>query len=72
MTPLQDPTPLTTTRNRARMSTPDRSTENWVWAVAATGATAVSGSVATDTRSAWYRRIDKPSWQPPGVVFPVV
>ncbi|MGD7707676.1 TspO/MBR family protein [Microlunatus sp. Y2014] len=35
-------------------------------------ATAVSGSVATDPDSDWYRDLDKPDWQPPGVAFPVV
>ena len=27
------------------------------------------GGLATDTESAWYRELDLPSWQPPGVVF---
>lgn len=35
-------------------------------------ACAVAGSVLTDTRSRWYRRLDKPSWQPPPAAFPVV
>ena len=35
-------------------------------AVALTGAV---GGAATDVRSPWYRRLDKPSWQPPGAVF---
>lgn len=35
-------------------------------------ATAVAGSVATrETRSAWYAALDKPSFQPPAVVFPI-
>jgi tryptophan-rich sensory protein len=39
---------------------------------AAVGATAVAGSVASsDVRSAWYARLDKPAYQPPGPVFPV-
>lgn len=37
-----------------------------------TAATAVAGSIATDSDSAWYRRIRKPDWQPPSEVFPVV
>jgi len=36
---------------------------------AAVGATAVTGSVAVDPRSDWYRRLDKPAWQPPGSAF---
>lgn len=35
-------------------------------------ATAVAGSIATDPDSAWYKKLDKPSWQPPGWAFPVV
>jgi translocator protein len=31
--------------------------------------TAAAGAVGTDVRSRWYRRLDKPSWQPPGAVF---
>lgn len=37
-----------------------------------TAATAVSGSLATDPQSAWYRALDKPRWQPPGLLFPIV
>ena len=36
---------------------------------AATAAAAVAGSVATDVDSDWYRRLDLPSWQPPGEVI---
>jgi len=35
-------------------------------------ATAVAGSLATAPDDAWYRALDKPSWQPPAVAFPVV
>lgn len=35
-------------------------------------ACAVAGSALTDTDSRWYRRLDKPSWQPPPVAFPLV
>lgn len=35
--------------------------------------TAVVGSIASaDTKSVWYRRLDKPAIQPPAVVFPIV
>lgn len=38
---------------------------------AAVVATAVAGSLATDTSSPWYRTLTKPSIQPPAPVFPV-
>jgi translocator protein len=40
-------------------------------AVGAVTATAGLGAVATAgaLRSRWYRRLDKPPWQPPGAVF---
>lgn len=31
----------------------------------AVAVTATTGAVATDPGTAWYRRLDKPSWQPP-------
>lgn len=36
---------------------------------AAVAAAAVVGSLGTDVRSRWYRRLDKPTWQPPGAAF---
>ena len=40
---------------------------------AAVAATAVAGSIASqDVGGRWYRRLDKPAFQPPGAVFPVV
>ena len=36
---------------------------------AAVAATAVIGGLGTDVRSGWYRRLDKPAWQPPGWAF---
>lgn len=38
-------------------------------ATAATTAAAVAGSLGTRVGTDWYRRLDKPSWQPPGWVF---
>ena len=38
------------------------------WAAAVT-AVAVVGGLATDTSRDWYRKLDRPSWQPPGGVF---
>ena len=32
-------------------------------------ATAVIGGLGADVRSAWYARLDKPRWQPPGRAF---
>ena len=37
-----------------------------------TGAAALIGSVGTTPDSAWYLRLEKPSWQPPGYAFPLV
>ncbi|GAA2734326.1 hypothetical protein GCM10009867_14200 [Pedococcus aerophilus] len=36
------------------------------------GAAAVTGSLLTDPTSRWYRKLDKPSWEPPPAAFPVV
>ena len=38
----------------------------------ATLACAGLGSVLTDPRTAWYRGLRKPAWQPPATAFPVV
>lgn len=39
---------------------------------AMTLAAAALGSVGTKPQSGWYRRLDKPTWQPPGAAFPLV
>lgn len=43
---------------------------------AAVGVAAGAGALATDAESDWYRRLEKPSWQPPpqafGIVWPVL
>lgn len=39
-------------------------------AVCATAATL--GTLATDTNSKWYQNLQKPSWQPPSILFPIV
>jgi tryptophan-rich sensory protein len=44
--------------------------------IATTGAlvaaAATAGSLATEPDGGWYRGLDKPSWQPPPVAFPIV
>ena len=37
-----------------------------------TAAAAAHGSLGTKPDSSWYRSLDKPDWQPPGVAFPLV
>jgi benzodiazapine receptor len=34
--------------------------------------TAAVGGAGTDVSSRWFRTLDKPRWQPPGALFPVV
>lgn len=36
------------------------------------GAAAVAGSLATEPDGEWYRNLNKPTWQPPGIAFPIV
>ena len=33
---------------------------------------AIAGSLATEPDDAWYKTLDKPSWQPPAAAFPIV
>lgn len=51
---------------------PDTAMRNVVWCLAATAACAVVGSWATTPGASWYRRLRKPAFQPPTVVFPIV
>lgn len=44
---------------------------SYAGAAAAVVVTAIAGSVATDPKTTWYRKLDKPSWQPPSWAFPV-
>ena len=39
---------------------------------ALTTASAVIGSLGTKPDSDWYRSIERPSWEPPGIAFPLV
>lgn len=41
----------------------------YVLTSAAVAATAALGGAGTDVRSRWYRRLDEPSWDPPGQVY---
>ena len=54
------------------MNTTDLKTTPLAMTGALTAACAVSGSLATDPKSAWYSGLDKPRWQPPGWLFPIV
>lgn len=45
---------------------------NALGSTAAVVAAAGLGSLATDPEETWYGQLDKPSWQPPPVAFPVV
>ena len=49
-----------------------RTTATWLTTSTATALCALSGSIATDPTSTWYKALDKPAWQPPGSVFPLV
>lgn len=39
---------------------------------ALTAAAAVVGSIGTTPDSPWYRGLDRPSWEPPGIAFPLI
>lgn len=45
---------------------------NLLFTTAVVGSAALIATGATDTSSAWYRGLDKPEWQPPSSVFPIV
>ena len=47
-------------------------TSPYLTTTALTTAAAVVGSLGTTPDSAWYRALDKPSWQPPPIAFPLV
>lgn len=38
---------------------------------AAVAATAAVGTALTDPENSWYRKLDKPAWQPPKLAFPL-
>lgn len=51
---------------------PDRALRNLTMTVLATAACAAVGSAVTQPGSRWYRSLNRPSWQPPQVAFPIV
>src|SRR6476620_9346953 len=66
------PTPFDDAVRSAMRTVPrDTAVRNAVLAGAAVVACAVAGSVATKPDSRWYRSLDKPSWQPPPLAFPL-
>ena len=62
----------TAVRSAMRTAQPDTAMRNLALTSAATVASAVVGSLATQPDSAWYRSLDLPDWQPPTLAFPVV
>jgi uncharacterized protein YbjT (DUF2867 family)/tryptophan-rich sensory protein len=62
----------TAVQSAMRTAKPDTAIRNLALTSAATVATAVLGSLATQPSSSYYRSLDLPDWQPPPVAFPVV
>ena len=62
----------TAVRSAMRGARPDTALRNLAITSAATVATAVIGSLATEPDSRWYRSLELPDWQPPALAFPVV
>ena len=44
----------------------------WVKTTAVVSLAAAAGTWAAQPGQAWYRRLDKPAWQPPPAAFPIV
>jgi tryptophan-rich sensory protein len=73
---------MKSTRTRAaknvhdqRVSTKDKDhtkATNALFTSSLVGAAAVAGSLATEPDGEWYRNLNKPTWQPPGIAFPIV
>lgn len=71
-----------TRRKVAAMSAPDfdisalnpgpNKAANALFAGSLVSAAAVVGSLATEPDGEWYRTLNKPTWQPPSIAFPVV
>lgn len=58
-------------RTAMRDARPDTGPRNLALCTAAVVATAAAGTAVTDPESQWYRRLDKPEWQPPKAAFPI-
>ncbi len=58
-------------REALRHTPPDTGPRNLVACSLAVAAAAGVGSLATQTDSRWYARLDKPRWQPPRAAFPI-
>ena len=64
---------MTRARPQARPAGPQGSARrNLLLSGGLVAAAAATGSVATKPDERWYRTLDKPSWQPPRVAFPIV
>lgn len=59
-------------KGRKKLAVQEPKVAPFLGSTAAVIATALAGSVATDPKSIWYRSLDKPKWQPPGGLFPIV
>ncbi|HET7800170.1 MAG TPA: tryptophan-rich sensory protein [Humibacillus xanthopallidus] len=62
----------TAVQSAMRTAKPDTALRNLALTSAATVATAVVGSLATQPNSSYYRSLELPDWQPPAAAFPVV
>ncbi|MBA3020751.1 TspO/MBR family protein [Propionicimonas sp.] len=59
------------TQNATEIKGPNK-TGNAIFVGSLVSAAAVTGSLATEPDGQWYRELKKPTWQPPGIAFPVV
>ncbi|MFC4061684.1 TspO/MBR family protein [Planomonospora corallina] len=74
-TPTISPVPETDVRSSAETGVPGRlgtRGSTLARALLAVSAAAAVGSIATKPASLWYRRLRKPSWQPPSEAFGLI
>ena len=62
----------TAVQSAMRTAKPDTALRNLALTSAATVATAVVGSLATQPNSSYYTSLELPDWQPPAAAFPIV